>query len=173
MKVTMQCRLLPSSAADAALKETVETFNNAAAWLLPEVMREKIPARAMERFAVKELKERFGLNCGLACRCAALVLRDRKRVNDGASALLRRLHAPVPLLADEQVEFADCCRVRIQTMSGFVIVPFVVDGYRLARFDWTPNQCDLIYDPEESPADARWSLWFTADLPNGAMLPSA
>jgi len=172
LKVTMQLRLLPSGTAAAALKDTVESFNNAAAWLLPEVMREKIPARAMEKFAVSELKRRFKLDLGLVRRCVALVLRDRKRANAGASALLRHLYAPVPLLLHEQVNLMACDRVVISTVAGVVTVPFVVAGYRLARFDWAAQQCDLIYQPNSSSIDDRWSLLFTADLPNGTVLPS-
>src|SRR5882672_8579899 len=133
MKLTMQVQLLPDTTQSDALRTTVERFNAAATWLAQVAFAQHCSNKiALQKLAYYELRERFGLPADTAIRCIAQVVEAYKR--DKTSAPAFRSHAAVPFSMGKNISFKGIDRVSISTLTGRVVVPFLIGAYQQERF---------------------------------------
>lgn len=161
MKLTLQVQLLPDADAAAKFKATVERFNEAANWLSGVAFERKVSNKfVLQRLGYTDLRERFGLPSDTAIRCIAQVVEAYKRDKDKRPKF--RKHAAVPFSMGKNIGFKGPDRVSISTLTGRVIVPFVMGKYQAERFGWSKGQCDLVLR-----RDGKWFLLVTVDVPDG------
>jgi putative transposase len=160
MKLTLQILLLPDAEASARLRETVERFNAGANWLAGIAFERKLANKiALQKIAYYELRERFGLPADTAVRCIAQVCEAYKR--DKSKRPRFRKHAAVPFSMGKNIGFKGIDRVSISTLTGRVVVPFVMGQYQRERFGFAKGQCDLVLRD-----DGKWLLLVTVDIPD-------
>ena len=166
MKLVLQTQLLPDRAAASRLKEAVERFNEAANWLAG-VAFEHQQARTYElhKVAYRELREKFGLPADMAIRCLARVCDAYKR--DKAIRVKFRRHAGVPFSMGKNIGFKGPDRVSISTLTGRVIVPFIMGKYQAERFTLKKGQSHLVLR-----GDGKWFLVVSVEVPEGTVPPT-
>jgi IS605 OrfB family transposase len=161
MKLTLQTQLLPDADQAAKLAATVERFNAAANWLAGLAFERKVSNKfVLQRLCYAELRKRFGLPADTAIRCIAQVVEAYKRDKDKRPEF--REHAAVPFSMGKNIGFKGPDRVSISTLTGRVIVPFIMGKYQAERFGWSHGQCDLVLR-----RDGKWFLLVTVDAPDG------
>jgi IS605 OrfB family transposase len=166
MRLTLQTQLLPDADQAARLKATVERFNEAADWLAGEAFKRQVSNKfVLQRLCYKELRERFGLPADMAIRCIAQVVEAFKR--DRSKRPHFRKHAAVPFSMGKNIGFKGPDRVSISTLTGRVVIPFVMGKYQAERFGWSRGQCDLVLR-----RDGKWFLLVTVDVPDGTKTPA-
>jgi putative transposase len=165
MKLTLQTRLLLDVDAAARFKATVERFNEAASWLAGVAFERKVSNKfVLQRLSYTELRERFGLPADMAIRCIAQVVEAYKRDKDKRPKF--RKHAAVPYSMGKNIGFKGPDRVSIGSLTGRVVVPFLMGKYQAERFGWSKGQCDLVLR-----RDGKWFLLVTVDVPDGTPVP--
>lgn len=165
MKLTLQIQLLPASDHAARMKATVERFNEAADWLAGQAFDRKVSNKIeLQRLLYGDLRERFGLSAQMAVRCIAQVCEAYKR--DKAKRPKFRKHAAMPF-DQRMMSFKGIDRVSLLTLTGRVIIPFVMGKYQQERFTAAKGQADLVLRK-----DGKWFLLVTVDLPEGAPTPT-
>lgn len=165
MKLTLQLQLFPDDDAGPKLRATVERFNTAADWLAGEAFAAKLANKVeLQRRHYRELRDRFGLSAQMAVRCIAQVCEAYKR--DNAVRPKFRKHAAMPF-DQRMMSFKGIARVSLLSLTGRVIVPFVMGAYQRERFTAAKGQADLVLRK-----DGKWFLLVTADLPEGAKPPA-
>jgi IS605 OrfB family transposase len=99
----------------------------------------------------------------MAIRCIALVCSAYKRDTNKQPRF--RPHAAVPY--DQRIlSFKENDHVSLLTLSGRVLVPYVMGHYQRSRFDLKKGQCDVVYRH-----DGLWFLLVTVDIEEPAPLP--
>lgn len=161
----MQIQLLPASDHATRLRATVERFNEAADWLAGQAFEAKVSNKIeLQRTHYHALRERFGLSAQMAVRAIAQVCEAYKR--DKAKRPKFRKHAAMPF-DQRMMSFKGVDRVSLLTLTGRVIVPFVMGKYQQERFTAAKGQADLVLRK-----DGKWFLLVTVDLPEGAPTPT-
>ena len=161
MYLTLQTRLLPDEPQAAKLKATVERFNEAATRLAEIAFDRKLANKfALQKIAYAELRERFGLPADTAIRCISQVCEAYRR--DKGIKPEFRPHAAVPFSMGKNIGFKGPDRVSISTLTGRVVVPFLMGKYQAERFGWSKGQCDLVLR-----RDGKWFLLVTVEVPDG------
>ena len=165
VKLTLQSQLLPDEAQGVSLRTTMERFNEAANWMAGHAFDARTANKiALQKRHYRELRERFGLSSQMAVRCIAQVCESYKR--DEKVRPTFRPHAAVPY--DQRIlSFKGLDRVSLLTLTGRVLVPFVMGRYQQERFGFARGQCDLVLR-----GDGQWFLLVTVDVPDGTPLPS-
>jgi putative transposase len=167
MKLTLQTQLLPDPDQAVKLRVTVERFNEAATWLAGIAFKRKLMNKfALQKIAYRELRERFGLPADTAIRCLAQVVEAYKRDKDKRPKFSK--HAAVPYSMGKNIGFKGPDRVSISSLTGRVVVPYVVGKYQSERFGFAKGQCDLVLR-----RDGKWFLLVTVDVPEGTKIPAA
>jgi putative transposase len=165
MKLTVQLRLIPDTAMSVALRETVERFNDAANWLAGKAfalhMANKIE---LHHQYYRTIRASFGLSAQMAVRCIAQVCEAYKR--DKAKRPRFRKHAAMPF-DQRMMSFKGIDRVSLLTLTGRVIVPFVMGDHQRQRFTRAVGQCDIVLR-----RDGKWFLLCVVDLPDGTPIPA-
>lgn len=165
MKLTLQLQLLPDADHAARLKATVERFNEAADWLAGQAFERKVSNKiVLQRLCYADLREKFGLSAQMAVRCIAQVCEAYKR--DKAKRPRFRKHAAMPF-DQRMMSFKGVDRVSLLTLTGRVIVPFLMGKYQRDRFTAAKGQADLVLRK-----DGKWFLLVTVDLPEGTTPPA-
>jgi putative transposase len=165
MKLTLQLQLLPDTAQDAALRTTMERFNEAATWLAGIAVAQQCANKIeLQKLTYYELRERFGLPADTAIRCIAQVVEAYKR--DKTVCPTFRPHAAVPFSMGKNIGFKGPDRVSISTLAGRVVVPYMMGVYQQERFGFAHGQADLVLR-----RDGKWFLLVTVDVPDGTVLP--
>jgi predicted transposase len=165
MKLTLQTQLLPERDHAGRLRETVERFNGAAEWLAGEAFSRKVANKVeLQRTHYAALRERFRLSAQMAVRCIARVCDAYKR--DKAKRPHFRPHAAMPF-DQRMMSFKGPDRVSLLTLTGRVVVPFVMGKYQAERFTHAKGQADLMLRK-----DGKWFLLVTVDLPEGTPTPT-
>ena len=161
----MQLQLLPDTTQADALRTTVERFNEAATWLASIAFQQQCANKVqLQKLTYYELRARFGLPSDTAIRCIAQVVEAYKR--DKTVQPTFRLHAAVPFSMRKNIGFKGADRVSISTLTGRVVVPFIMGQYQHERFGFALGQADLVLR-----RDGKWFLLVTVDLPDGTPLP--
>lgn len=165
MKVTMQLQLLPDTSQADALRTTVERFNEAATWLAGIAFQQQCANKIeLQKLTYYELRKRFALPADTAIRCLAQVVEAYKR--DKTIQPTFRPHAAVPFSMGKNIGFKGPDRVSLSTLTGRVVVPFLMGKYQAERFGFAHGQADLVLRQ-----DGKWFLLVTVDLPEGTPLP--
>jgi putative transposase len=165
MKLTLQLQLLPDTTQAEALRTIVERFNEAATWLAGIAFEQQCANKiALQKLTYYELRARFGLPADTAIRCIAQVVESYKR--DKTRCPTFRPHAAVPFSMGKNIGFKGIGRVSIATLTGRVVVPFLMGTYQAERFGFAHGQADLVLR-----RDGTWFLWVTVDVPDGTPLP--
>jgi IS605 OrfB family transposase len=166
MKLTLQTQLLPDTDQTARLIITIERFNAAADWLAGIAYERKLSNKfVLQRLCYTELRQRFGLPADTAIRCIAQVVEAYKP--DKTKRPRFRKHAAVPFSMGKNIGFKGPDRVSISTLTGRVIVPFIMGKYQAEHFGWSKGQCDLVLR-----GDGKWFLLVTVDVPEGTKVPA-
>jgi IS605 OrfB family transposase len=164
MKLTLQIQLLPDADQSRRLRETLVQFNAAASWLAGKAFELRSANKVkLQQLHYKGLRERFGLSAQMAVRCIAQVCEAYKRDKDKQPRF--RKHASMPY-DQRMMSFKGLDRVSLLTLSGRVIVPFVMGRYQRERFTNAVGQSDLVLR-----RDGRWFLLCSVDLPDKTPLP--
>lgn len=165
MKITAQLQLLPSLEQAALLHTTVERFNAAANWLAGEAFQRQTADKIrLQKIGYATLRNTFGLSSQMACLCISVVSAAYKR--DRKIQPVFRDRAAIPY--DRRIlSFKGLDRVSLLTLSGRVLIPFLMGAYQRERFGFAKGQCDLVYRKDD-----KWFLLVTLDLPDGTPLPS-
>jgi IS605 OrfB family transposase len=165
MKVTMQLQLLPDTTQAEALRTTVERFNEAATWLAGIAFEHQCANKVeLQKLTYYELRARFNLPADTAIRCIAQVVEAYKRDKTIQPAF--RQHAAVPFSMGKNIGFKGPDRVSISTLTGRVVIPFLMGKYQAERFGFAHGQADLVLRQ-----DGKWFLLVTVDLPERTPLP--
>ena len=165
MKLTLQLQLLPDTTQADALRVTVERFNEAANWLAEVAFTAHCANKiALQKRAYYELRARFVLPADTTIRCIAQVVEAYKR--DKTVCPTFRPHAAVPFSTGKNISFKGPDRVSISTLTGRLIVPYLMGTYQAERFGFAHGQADLVLR-----RDGKWFLLVTVDLPEGTPLP--
>ena len=165
MKLTLQLQLLPDDTQADALQRIVARFNETANWLAGIALTQQCANKvALQKLAYYALRERFGLPADTAIRCIAQVVEAYKR--DKTIAPTFRPHAAVPFSMRKNLGFKGPDRVSIQTLTGRVIVPYLMGTYQAQRFGCTHGQADLVLR-----RDGQWFLLVTVTVPDSTRLP--
>ena len=66
----------------------------------------------------------------------------------------------------KNISFKGPDRVSISTLTGRVIVPYLLGAYQAQRFGFAHGQTDLVLR-----SDGKWFLLVTVDVPDGTPIP--
>jgi putative transposase len=164
--VTVQLQLFPTKDDAMKLEATMRRFNEAADWLAGEAFALKSANKiALQKTHYAILRERFGLSSQMAVRCIAEVCSAYKR-----DKTIRPRFRPLAAVPYDQriASFKSLDRISLLTISGRILVPFVMGKYQRDRFTAAKGQCDLV-----RRKDSKWFLLVTVDLPENARLPAS
>lgn len=165
MKLTLQIQLLPDAQQSHQMRETLERFNAAAAWLVGKAFELRSANKVqLQQLHYQNLRQKFDLSAQMAVRCIAQVCEAYKR--DKSKQPRFRKHASMPF-DQRMMSFKGVDRVSVLTLQGRVVVPFVMGKYQAERFTNASGQCDLVLRK-----DGRWFLLVTVDLPENAPTPT-
>lgn len=160
MKLVLQVQLLPDAVQTAALRATVERFNEAANWTAGELYREGVTnKRVAQKLVYRELRDRFGLTAQTAILVIHRTCEAYKR-----DKMIRpefREHAAITYDA-RVMRFIGLDKVNLWTLAGRIVVPIVMGKYQAERMDMAKGQCDLMLRK-----DGKWFLSVTVDIPDG------
>jgi IS605 OrfB family transposase len=165
VKLALQTKLLPTPEHVVLLEATMRAFNAAADWLAGEAFARKTANKiALQKLFYRDLRERFGLSAQMAVRCIAQVCEAYKR--DKTKRPRFRPFASIPY--DQRLmSFKGLDRVSLLTLSGRLLVPFIMGRYQTERFTAAKRQCDLV-----RRKDGKWFLLVTVDFPDGTKTPT-
>ncbi len=160
MKLTLQTQLLPDPVQVIALEATLRTFNDACTWLAGEAFNLKTANKiALQQVYYAQLREKFGLSAQMAVRCIAQVCEAYKR----DKKIQPKFKAFSSMPYDQRMmSFKGLDKVSLLTLSGRIIVPFIMGKYQSEKFSNAKGQCDLVHRK-----DGKWFLLVTVDLPDG------
>ncbi|MBA3765387.1 MAG: IS200/IS605 family element transposase accessory protein TnpB [Acidobacteria bacterium] len=163
--MTLQTQLLPDKEQSAAMKQTVERFNAACSWLAEQAFAVRLSNKVkLQQLHYRDLREKFGLSAQMAAICIRHVGGTYSRDKDKLPKF--RKHAAMPY--DSRIlSFKGVDRVSLLTLSGRVIVPFVMGKYQRERFTNAIGQSDLVLRK-----DGRWFLLVTVNLPDKTPTPA-
>ena len=165
MKLTLQTRLLPAPDQVAALEATMRAFNAAADWLAGEAFARKTANKVLlQRLYYRELRTRFDLLAQMAVRAIAQTCEAYKR--DKKKRPHFRPFASIPYDL-RLMSFKGLDRVSLLTLTGRILVPFIMGTYQSERFSAAKGQCDLV-----RRRDGKWFLLVTIDVLEGAKTPA-
>ena len=165
MELTLQLKLLPTTDQATALRETMERFNAACNWLAELACADECSNKlTLQRMYYHALRSHFALSSQMTVRCLARVAGTYKR--DKAICPTFAPHAAMPY--DERfMSFKGIDQVSLLTLTGRVVVPFVVGPYHRTRFDtYAPRQCYLVLRN-----DGHWFLFVVVQVPDGTPIP--
>ena len=143
MKQTMLLKLVPTTEQHQALLETMHAFNAACNYVAQVAFAEKTANKfELQKLVYSELRTTYKLAAQLAIRAISKASEAYKR----DKSIQPALKPEGAIVYDERVmSFKGLLTVSLLTLSGRVLVPFLVGGYQQARMDSIKGQADLIY----------------------------
>jgi len=165
MELTLQLKLLPTMDQDTALRDTMQRFNEACTWLATQAFAQQCANKlTLQRLYYHELRSRFALSSQMAVRCLARVAGTYRR--DKSICPTFRPDAAMPY--DQRIMRCDGLdHVSLLTLTGRVLVAFVIGAYHQQRFDdHEPRQCHLVLR-----GDGQWFLLVVVQVPDGTPMP--
>src|SRR3989440_684765 len=157
MKQTMLLKLAPTEEQHQALLETMYEFNAAANYVASVAFAEKSANKfELQKLVYGELRTTYKLPAQLAIRAISKASEAYKRDKS-----IQPTFRPEGAIGyDPRVmAFKGLSTVSLITLSGRVLVPFLVGGYQQARMDRIKGQADLLY------RHGVFSLAVTLDAP--------
>lgn len=165
MKLTLQVQLLPNHETAARLEATLRAFNTAATWVAGKAFELRSANKIqLQKLYYKEIREKFSLSAQMAVRCIAQACEAYKR--DKNIAPVFREFAAMPY-DQRMLGFKGLDRVSLLTLTGRVLIPFVMGKYQADRFTNAKGQCDLV-----RRKDGLWFLLISVDIPDGVTTPT-
>jgi len=157
MLQTLFVKLLPDETQADALLQTMEKFNAACNHIATVAFELKTANKIrLQKIVYREIRERFGLSSQMAVRAIAKTCEAYKR--DRAILPTFRPHGSIPY--DQRIlSWKGPDRVSLLTVSGRVVVPFVMGAYQAERFHDLRGQAKLVY------RDGKFFLAVIVDLP--------
>jgi putative transposase len=164
MKLIVRTQLLPDVEMAVAIRATVERFNEACNWVAGVAFERQSSNRiTLQQIVYRDVRERFGLSAQMTCLCIRRVCEAYRR--DKSIRPTFHKHAAMPF-DQRTMRFKGIDRVSLLTLTGRVVVPFVVGHYGEDRLHFPQGQCDLM-----CRKDGKWFLLVTVAVPNGAPIP--
>ena len=142
MKQTMLLKLAPTEKQHQALLETMHAFNEAANYVASIAFAEKTANKfALQKLVYGELRTTYKLAAQLAIRCISKASEAYKR----DKSIQPAFRPEGAIVYDERVmSFKGLTHVSLLTLTGRVLVPFVIGAYQESRLDAMKGQADLI-----------------------------
>ena len=139
----MLLKLTPTEEQHHALLDTMHAFNKAADYVASVAFAEKSANKfALQKLVYGELRTTYKLAAQLAIRCISKASEAYKR----DKSIQPHFRPEGAVTYDERVmSFKGLLTVSLLTISGRVLIPFLVGGYQQARMDAIKGQADLIY----------------------------
>ena len=164
MKLIVQTQLLPDRDQAAKLRAVVERFNEAANHAAGVAFAHRTAnVFELRRLCYAEIRGRFGLSSQMA-QLAIKTARDAY-CRDRAIRPKFKRHAAVAY--DQRImSFKGIDRVSLLTLSGRIVVPFVLGAYQAEGMTLRKGQSDLVLRK-----DGKWFLLVTVDVPDGTPVP--
>jgi putative transposase len=142
MKTTLQIKLLPDESQHAALKDTMEAFNDACNYIAEVAYRERCASKfKLQKLVYDDVRERFGLSAQLTIRAIAKVVEAYKR-NKDVRCFFRPEGAVV--YDDRILSFKGLEAASILTLQGRLAVPMQMGDYQRIQFHRGKGQADLV-----------------------------
>jgi putative transposase len=143
MKQTMLLKLAPTTEQHQALLETMHAFNEAANYVASIAFAEKTADKfSLQKLVYGELRTTYKLPAQLAIRCISKASEAYKR----DKSIQPQFRPEGAVVYDPRVmAFKGIDAVSLLTLSGRVLVPFLIGGYQAARMEAIKGQADLIY----------------------------
>jgi putative transposase len=165
MKITLQIQILPDAAQADRLKAIMERFNAAANWIVGELFAAKVTNKIeAQNLLYRQVRDRFGLGSQTAILCIHRAVEAYKR--DTSILPVFRPHAAITYDV-RTLSFKGPDRVSMLTLSGRIVVPFLMGGYQAERIGYPKGQSDLIRNEA-----GKWLLLVTIDVPDGTEIPT-
>ena len=157
MKQTMLLKLAPTLAQHQALLETMHAFNAACDYVASQAFEAKVANKfELQKMTYGELRTTYHLPAQLAIRAISKASDVYKR----HKSIRPHFKPEGAIVYDERVmSFKGLATVSLLTLSGRVLVSFIVGGYQQARMDRIKGQADLI------TRSGTFSLAVTLDIP--------
>src|SRR6266851_3958071 len=143
MKQTMLLKLAPTTEQHQALLDTMHAFNEAANYVASVAFAEKTANKfELQKLVYGELRTTYKLPAQLAIRAISKASEAYKR----DKSIQPTFRPEGALVYDPRVMgFKGLSTVSLITLSGRVLVPFIVGGYQEARMNRIKGQADLLY----------------------------
>jgi IS605 OrfB family transposase len=160
MKQTMLLKLAPTTEQAQALLDTMHTFNRAATSVAAIAFAEKSADKfSLQKLVYGELRTTYKLPAQLAIRCISKASEAYKR----DKSIQPTFKPEGALVYDERVmSFKGLTTVSLLTLSGRVLVPFLIGSYQESRMGSIKGQADLLY------RHGTFYLAVTLDVPTPA-----
>jgi IS605 OrfB family transposase len=157
MKLTLQLRLVPTTAQHTAVLETLHAFNAAASYAAAVGFRDHVFTQtSIHKRCYRELRHRFGLSAQMAVRVIGKAVETFKR-DKRVCPLFRPEGA---MTYDERLlGWKGPAHVSLLTLHGREIVAMVYGEYQAGYLSRLKGQVDLVY------RDGTFYLYATIDLP--------
>ena len=139
----MLLKLAPTEEQYQVLLETMHAFNEAANYVAEIAFSEQSANKfALQKLVYGELRTTYKLPSQLAIRCISKASEAYKR----DKSIKPSFKPEGAIVYDPRVmSFKDLNQVSLLTLSGRVLVPFMVGGYQESRMDSIKGQADLLY----------------------------
>jgi putative transposase len=143
MKQTMLLKLDPTKEQCQALLETMHAFNAGANYVAEFAFSEKSANKFdLQKWTYGELRTTYKLPAQLAIRAISKASEAYKR----DKSIKPSFRPEGAIVYDPRVmSFKGLASVSLTTLSGRVLVPFLVGGYQQSRMDRIKGQADLLY----------------------------
>jgi putative transposase len=164
MKITLQIQILPDTDQTAKLKTIMERFNEAANWVVGELFAGKVTNKIeAQQIYYRDVRERFGLGSQTAILCIHRAVEAFKR----DTSILPVFRPDAAITYDVRtLSFKGPDRVSLLTLSGRIVMPFIMGGYQAERIGYPKGQSDLVHRH-----DGKWFLLITVTVPDGTKVP--
>src|SRR5690625_3278934 len=142
MKTTLQIKLLPNEAQQAALKETLQVFNEACNAIAEVAFREKCASKfALQKLIYEDVRNQFGLSAQLTIRSIAKVVEAYKR-DKSKQCFFKPTGAVV---YDQRIlSFKGLDKASLVTMQGRLSIPMQMGQYQQVQWHRAKGQADWV-----------------------------
>lgn len=165
MQLTLQTQLFPDPEQIRALEDTLRAFNTATTWVAAKAFDLKSANKIkLQKLYYAEIRTRFGLSAQMTVRCLAQACEAYKR--DRSICPRFREFSAMPY-DQRMLSFKGLDRVSLLTLTGRILVPFIMGSYQAQKFSNAVGQCDLM-----RRKDGLWFLLASVDVPDGTPLPT-
>jgi IS605 OrfB family transposase len=143
MKQTMLLKLAPTTEQSQALLEIMHAFNAGANYVAEFAFSEQSANKfELQKWTYGELRTTYKLPAQLAIRAISKASEAYKR----DKSIKPSFRSEGAVVYDQRVmSFKGLSTVSLTTLSGRILVPFLVGGYQQARMDRIKGQADLLY----------------------------
>ncbi len=143
MKQTMLLKLAPTPEQATALLDTMHTFNAACDYIAEQAFEARVANKfELQKMTYGELRTTYHLPAQLAIRAISKTTDVYKR----DKSIQPTFKPEGAIVYDERVmSFKGLTTVSLLTLSGRVLVPFLIGKYQESRMGSIKGQADLLY----------------------------